>query len=172
MRTASWTKEELKAILQAIPSKRNRLMVLVAFCHALRVSEVIELTGADIADGFVDVRRKKGSLRTVQPWVKSDDPDLSEFEGLLELPKTVRRDEMLFPMTRFGADKLIRRAAKKAGLPAHLAHFHCAKHTRAMLSIKTAGIENVRVYLGHKSIASTGAYLKVTDAQAAQAMAI
>lgn len=74
-------------------------------------------------------------------------------------------------MTRFGADKLIRRVAKKAGIPSHLAHFHCAKHTRAMLSIKTAGIENVRVYLGRKSIASTGAYLKVTDAQAAQAMA-
>jgi integrase len=74
-------------------------------------------------------------------------------------------------MTRFGADNLIRRPAKKAGIPSHLANFHCAKHTRAMHSIKTAGIENVRVYLGHKSIASAGAYLKVIDPQAAQAMA-
>ena len=50
MKTASWTWERLKALLAAIPSKRNRLMVLVAFCHALRVSEVINLTGADIVN--------------------------------------------------------------------------------------------------------------------------
>jgi integrase len=39
-----------------------------------------------------------------------------------------------------------------------------------MLSIKKAGIENVRQYLGHKSIASTGAYLKVSDAEASRAV--
>ena len=88
--------------------------------------------------------------------------ELSEFEGLLEFSKTVGPNERIFSMTRFGADKLIRLAANKAGIQSDLAHFHCAKHARAMLSIKTAGIENVRVYLGHKSIARTGEYLKVT----------
>jgi hypothetical protein len=33
-----------------------------------------------------------------------------------------------------------------------------------MQTIKSAGIENVRAYLGHKSISPTGAYLKVDDA--------
>jgi len=32
-----------------------------------------------------------------------------------------------------------------------------------MQTIASAGIENVRQYLGHKSISSTGAYLKVSD---------
>jgi hypothetical protein len=39
-----------------------------------------------------------------------------------------------------------------------------------MLTIRTAGIENVRAYLGHKSIASTGAYLKVDDETASKAV--
>jgi hypothetical protein len=39
-----------------------------------------------------------------------------------------------------------------------------------MQTIKTAGIENVRQYLGHKSIASTGSYLRVNDEQASAAV--
>jgi hypothetical protein len=35
-----------------------------------------------------------------------------------------------------------------------------------MHGIEAAGVENIRQYLGHKSIASTGQYLKVDDAQA------
>jgi integrase len=40
-----------------------------------------------------------------------------------------------------------------------------------MQTIPTAGIENVRAYLGHKSISSTGAYLKVDDDVASRAIA-
>jgi hypothetical protein len=44
-----------------------------------------------------------------------------------------------------------------------------------MQTIQSAGIENVRAYLGHKSIASTvaylGAYLKVDDDAASRAIA-
>jgi site-specific recombinase XerD len=44
------------------------------------------------------------------------------------------------------------------------------KHSIAMQSIREAGIENVRQYLGHRSISSTGAYLKVTDEAASAAV--
>jgi hypothetical protein len=40
-----------------------------------------------------------------------------------------------------------------------------------MLSIHKAVIENVRQYLGHRSIASTGAYLRVDDSAASKAVA-
>jgi integrase len=40
-----------------------------------------------------------------------------------------------------------------------------------MHTIKTAGIENVRQYLGHRSMASTGAYLRVDDDAASKAIA-
>jgi len=41
-----------------------------------------------------------------------------------------------------------------------------------MHGIKEAGIEGVRQYLGHKSISSTGVYLKVDDAQASAAVRV
>jgi integrase len=40
-----------------------------------------------------------------------------------------------------------------------------------MQTIQSAGIENVRAYLGHESISSTGAYLKVDDDAASKAIA-
>jgi hypothetical protein len=41
-----------------------------------------------------------------------------------------------------------------------------------MQTIHSAGIENVRQYLGHKSMSSTGAYLRKTDAEASSAVAL
>ncbi len=163
-------RSELKSLLAAIPDDRNRLMVLVAFHHGLRVSEVINLTGASIRDGHVKVQRLKGSLKTIQPYVRHSDPALDESKGLEELARTVKPSERLFPITRFGADKLMRRAGAKAGLPVHLCHFHVLKHSVASQSIGKAGIENVRQWLGHKSIASTGSYLRVSDQEAAKAI--
>jgi hypothetical protein len=40
-----------------------------------------------------------------------------------------------------------------------------------MHNIDKAGIHNIRQYLGHRSISSTGAYLVVSDSAAAAAMA-
>jgi hypothetical protein len=42
---------------------------------------------------------------------------------------------------------------------------------RSTLKVDAAGIENVRAYLGNKSISSTGAYLKVDDDAASRAIA-
>jgi integrase/recombinase XerD len=144
-------------------------MVKVGFLHGLRVSELINLTREDIWGGFVKVQRLKGSLKTVQPYVKHPDPEISEYDDLMALAGVLKPRERVFPMTRFGVYKLIQRAGKKAGIPEHKLHPHVLKHSCAMLSIKTAGIENVRQYLGHKSISSTGEYLRVSDEDASLA---
>ncbi|PYU18348.1 MAG: hypothetical protein DMG32_26320, partial [Acidobacteria bacterium] len=44
------------------------------------------------------------------------------------------------------------------------------KHSIAMSTIELAGIENVKQWLGHKSLSSTGQYFQVTDDEAAQAV--
>jgi site-specific recombinase XerD len=66
---------------------------------------------------------------------------------------------------------IMRRHCKTAGIAEHKAHPHILKHSIAMQTIQSAGIENVRAYLGHKSISSTGAYLKVDDDAASHAIA-
>jgi integrase len=60
----------------------------------------------------------------------------------------------------------MQRAGAAAGLPKHKCHPHSLKHSCAMLAIKKIGIESVRQYLGHKSLSSTGAYLRVSDGEA------
>jgi len=165
------TPAQVKQLLAAVPDQRQRLMLLVAFNHGLRVSEVIGLTGASIRDGHVKVQRLKGSLKTIQPYVRNDDPELDESTALTELSRSVGPRERLFPITRFGVYKLIQRAGARAGLPVHLCHPHILKHSIAMAVIHAAGIENTRQWLGHRSIASTGEYLKTSDASAAVAVA-
>ena len=161
---------ELKTLLAHTDNPRHRLMILVGYCHGLRVSELINLRGADIRDGYVNVRRLKGSEHTIQPYVKHPDPLLDEATPLREMAESVKADEILFPMTRSGVWRMMQRIGKAAGLPKHKLHPHVLKHTIAHASIKSAGIENVRQYLGHKSLSSTGAYLRVTDEAASAAV--
>lgn len=163
------TKDELKALLRAIPNNRQRLMVLTTYLHGLRVSETLGLTGSNIRDGYITVQRLKGSLKTTQPLVRSADPELNEAEHLMVLADLAGPTGRLFSMTRDGFYKLMKRAGERAGIPSHKCHPHALKHGCAMATIG-AGIENCRQYLGHRSISSTGEYLRVHDDEAAKAV--
>lgn len=167
------TRSELLKLLTVARehSERDWLMLLVAFNHGLRVTEAIRLEKEQIRDGYLAVQRLKGSLKTVQALVTNPEPLLSEREPLEKYVAALQARERLFQMTRFGAHYKIRTYCKKAGIPIHKSSMHKLKHTCGMLSIKSAGIENVRQYLGHKSLASTGAYLRVTDEEASAAFA-
>lgn len=161
--------DEFKTLIREVPNDRQKLMLKVAFLHGLRVSEVINLRREDIKDGFVKVQRLKGSLKTVQPYVKSTDHEVDEAEGLQALYNQVKPKERLFPMTRNGVYKLMQRAGARAGIPSHKLHPHVLKHSCAVLSIDKMGIEKVQRYLGHKSGSSTLEYLKVSDDEASKA---
>ncbi len=145
-------------------------MILVAFWHGLRASEVVGLTRDAIQDGMLTVRRLKGSKRTVQALVKRDDPLLDEAKGLLDYTSQMHGNQLLFPVTRERFWQLVQQHGKSAGIPKRLSHPHILKHSFAMQFIHSIGIENVRQYLGHKSISSTGAYLKVSDADASASL--
>lgn len=173
MNVRSLSKAQLRAVLEAARAARERdwLMYLVAFNHGLRASEVVGFTRDAISDGFLTIRRLKGSNATTQPLVLSRDPLFSEREALEKFSASLANSNRVFPISRRHYSRLFHRYALQAGLPEHLAFPHVLKHTLAMHSIHAAGIENTRQYLGHKSLSSTGAYLKVSDAEASAAMA-
>lgn len=149
---------------------RQRLMFKVGFWHGLRVSELTSMVREDIVDGYVTVQRLKGSMKTHQKFQEHPDTLLDESVELRQLVKDLQPGERLFPMTRFGVHKLMQRMALRTELPRHKMHPHVLKHSIAMQSIKAAGIEMVRQHLGHKSIASTGSYLRASDEQASLAI--
>src|ERR1700677_566882 len=138
-------------------------MILVGYWHGLRVSEVVAITASSIVDGHLTVARLKGSNKTVQPLVASVDPLLDEAAGFFEYTQGMHSNQKLFPISRVQFYRLFNRYALAAGIPKRNAHPHILKHSIAMQSIGAAGIENVRQYLGHKSLSSTGAYLIVDD---------
>ena len=146
-------------------------MILLAFNHGLRASEVIGLTGANVRDGFLDVQRLKGSLRTVQPLLAHENILLDERRALSELADKSNKNQRLFPITRQRFWQIVREHGKRAGIASHKLFPHALKHSTAMQMIDGAGIENTRQYLGHRRISSTGAYLRKTDEQASAAAA-
>lgn len=167
-----FSKAELLAILSAARSKRERdwLMFLVAYTHALRASELLKLKADNIENGHLVIQRLKGSLRTVQPLIESDEPLLDEKRAVLEWARKSKVDSPLFPVTRQRFWQLVREYGKAAGIALHKLHPHSFRHSCALHSIASAGVENVRQYLGHRSMSSTGEYLRVTDDQAAAAV--
>lgn len=166
-------KVELLSFLRVAKQERERdwLMFLVAYWHGLRATEVVTLKRDAIDNGSITVRRLKGSETTTQPLIASEEPLLDERQALQTLAQSTPFTSPIFPFSRVHYFRLFRKYAKRAGLPARKRHPHCLKHSIAMHTIKGAGIENVRKYLGHKSMASTGEYLKVTDDEASAAIA-
>lgn len=167
------SKAELLGILKAArqDSERDWLMILMAYSHGLRASEVVALSRDAVKDGMLTVKRLKGSLRTVQPLLSDENCLLNERKAVFDFTRKLRGNQKLFPVTRQHFWRLFQRYAKAAGVPARKRHPHLLKHSIAMQIIHSAGIENTRQYLGHKSMASTGAYLKVSDAEASAAVA-
>jgi site-specific recombinase XerD len=166
------SKPELLALLQAAKTHKTRdwLMILVAYSHGLRASEVTKLQADAVKDGHLTVARLKGSLRTTQPLVFDENLLLNERDSLFAFARSLPGKQRLFPITRQHFWRLMQRYAEAAEIPERKRHPHILKHTIAMQTIHSAGIENVRQYLGHKSMSSTGAYLKKTDAEASSAI--
>ncbi|MGB8062711.1 MAG: tyrosine-type recombinase/integrase [Candidatus Sulfotelmatobacter sp.] len=69
--TEHLTPSEVQAVIKAakVRSTRDWAMVLLAYRHGLRASEVcgLKLSDVDIRNESITLRRLKGSLKTVQP---------------------------------------------------------------------------------------------------------
>jgi integrase len=167
------SKGELRRLLEAAKAHRERdwLMILVAFHHGLRASEVTGFKAHAVRDGHLTIQRLKGSMKTTQPLVEHEDPLFDERRALIEWARKSKPGEPVFRIGRVQFWRLVHRYARAAGIPEHKAHPHILKHSIAMQTIVGAGVENVRQHLGHKSLSSTGAYLRVGDEEASAAVA-
>jgi type 1 fimbriae regulatory protein FimB len=182
----SLTKTELLDVLKAASeSKRNHAMILLAFKHGLRPSEVCELrlTDIDLKNGIITVNRLKGSLKSAQNLLdQPGQPLLSEKRVLrawLEERNTYNdRSDFLFlsqkggKLDRSAFYRVFQALAKRVSLPVTKQHPHCLKHSLGFFLVdEGTPLPEIQQALGHKSLASTGVYLKVTDERANRAVA-
>jgi integrase len=162
---------EMRRLL-AVAYKHNHnhhLLLLTAWGHGLRVSEVIGIRGTDItSDGKLDVKRLKGSKRTIQ-FVHRESDVLFDQSPIIELAR-MRGSSQLFPYTRNGVLKMMLRYGLEAGLPKSSLHPHALKNSCAMRMLRLApeDIGVIQAYLGHVSPGSTLAYLSHADDMKAQ----
>jgi len=174
--------EVLKVLKAASDSPRDLAMILLAFRHGMRASEVcrLEMKDVDLRNGEITVRRLKGSLKTMQPladvpgqpllsekrvlraWLAERGNHPSKYVFVSQKSGHVHRSQFY----RIFAD-----AAERAGLPADKRHPHCLKHALGFALVgANVNPAIVKQALGHKSIASTAVYTVPTDEMAGRAV--
>ncbi len=177
------TPDELLSVLKAARARsaRDWAMVLLAYRHGLRASEVCDLKLADVdmKAGSVSIWRLKGSLHTVQPlyrhkgqplldevtalraWMREREPDGSDYLFLSQKGGRLHRSQFF---------RIFQACAETAGLPPQKCHPHALKHSLAShLVAGNVNLALVKQCLGHKAIGSTMKYIGTSDAQASEA---
>jgi type 1 fimbriae regulatory protein FimE len=165
-----FTEDEIDKLLAAAGKSRNptrdKLLVLMAYRHALRVSELVAVQVEQLdlkAANIHIVRAKNGTpgihgldgdeLRLIRKLMKEDNIT----SGFLFL------SERKAPLSIDGVQKLVERLGVAAGL-AFPIHAHMLRHS-AGYALAGRGIDTrtLQAFMGHRSISNTVIYTAVAD---------
>jgi integrase len=166
------TEDEIERVLAAAKGNRyghrDVTMILVAYRHGLRVSELCDMRWEQI-----DFRTATLAVRRVKKGTPSTHPILGdELRALRRLqreqyPKSpfVFTSERGSPFTTAGFASLVERAGKAAKLP-FKAHPHMFRHACGY-ALANAGhdIRSLQAYLGHKNVQHTVRYAELSPAR-------
>ena len=160
---------EVEAIMNAAEklgrhSHRDATLILIAYRHALRVSELISLRWDqfDLSQGLLHVRRKKNGNPSTHPL---HGPELRALRRLQrEYPNSpyVFCSELNGPLTESSVRKIIARAGRSAKLPFSI-HPHMLRHG-AGYKLANDGQDTLAIqqYLGHRNICHTVRYTELS----------
>jgi site-specific recombinase XerD len=164
------TEAEMKRFLEAARrgrhGVRDHLLMLLAYRHGLRVSELVDvrLKDLDLESGRIFVRRKKGSLSTHQPLEGDEMRALRAYLSEREQRSDARSTYLFLsergPMTRQAINYLAKEIGERAKLRFRV-HPHMLRHsTGYYLANQGYDTRLVQDYLGHKNIAHTVKYTR------------
>jgi integrase/recombinase XerD len=154
---------EVGMLIRAAPSKRNRVLLEVAYAGGPRVSELVGLTWADVLprdQGRVQlsITGKGGKVRQILlPEIVS--------RSLLSLRGDAGANDPVFAkrnggrLTERAVNKMVKRAAKAAGINEAVSP-HWLRHAHGSHAIERgASLPEVPATLGHGNISTTSGYL-------------
>jgi type 1 fimbriae regulatory protein FimB/type 1 fimbriae regulatory protein FimE len=158
------TPGEVEALMEAARANRHGhrdgTMVLIAFRHGLRASELCDLRWDQIEfdAALLHVRRVKNGTPSTHP-LRGD-----ELRALRRLQRESDSSPFVFvsergsPFTTAGFARMVERAAAAAGLELK-AHPHMLRHACGYaLANKGHDTRAIQAWLGHRSITSTAIY--------------
>jgi type 1 fimbriae regulatory protein FimE len=163
------TPAEVEKLLQASSKvgrhgARDRTLILLAYRHGLRVSELVTMRWEqiDLKAGLVHVSRLKNGVPSTHP-IRGP-----ELRALRELRRDYPETPYLFvterggPMTPATARKLIARAGELAKLPFPI-HPHMLRHACGFkLANEGQDTRAIQQYLGHRNITHTVRYTELS----------
>jgi integrase len=162
------TPSEVDQLIEAAKTNRyghrDATMLLVAFRHGLRASELcgLEWSQIDFTGATLHVRRVKNGKPATHP-IRGD-----EMRALRKLQREATKSAFMFvnergtPFSPDGFNWLVKRAGQKAELPFQV-HAHMLRHSAGY---KLAGdghdTRAIQDYLGHRNISNTVRYTELS----------
>jgi integrase len=157
--------DEVPRLLAAITDAQDLLITRVTLAFGMRISETLELESTQISDGRILVCCKKGSARHSLPLSSG----LLDVTAELQNVAMLRPGRRLFDRKQRTYDWRLKRYFAQAGLPKHKAHAHSLRHTACKRILELTGdVFSVQHYIGHRSLASSAVYLRMTHEDAAE----
>jgi type 1 fimbriae regulatory protein FimB/type 1 fimbriae regulatory protein FimE len=163
------TEAEVERLIRAVKDNRyghrDATMILVAYRHGLRVSELVDLRWdqVDFRHGRLHVRRVKQGTPAVHPIIGDELRALRQLKREQE-PRSafVFTSERGSPFTTAGFARMIERAGVEAKL-GFQAHPHMLRHACGFaLANQGHDTRSLQAYLGHKNIQHTVRYSELT----------
>jgi type 1 fimbriae regulatory protein FimB/type 1 fimbriae regulatory protein FimE len=170
VRSREWlTEKEVDMLLKSAKQvgrhkHRDYTMILVAYRHGLRVSELVGLRWGqvDLDQGLLYVTRVKGGTTSTHP---IQGPTLRALRKVKrEYPDTpyIFTTERKGPLTTSTVRKLVARAGRLAGFPFPV-HPHMLRHAAGYkLANDGQDTRAIQHYLGHKAIQHTVRYTELS----------
>lgn len=156
--------------------ERDYCVLLLAFRHGLRVSELcsLKLSDIDLESKIFHVRRLKGCDHGVHDFYNGETQAIRAW--LAERQKmnpsaecdTLLISERRKAMSRVTIFHLVREIAAAAGLEHLEVHPHMLRHSTGYALIQKADVRVVQDFLGHRSISSTVRYTKLNRSRFAK----
>ena len=168
------TRDEVASLLRSSKKSprygvRNFAMILLAYRHGLRASEVTNLrvSDLDLARGTIYCRRAKNSRSSLHPMKMDEVAALGKVLRDRKLPPSeyVFQSERAARMSRSAFWRIVAKAGARAGLPVS-AYAHQLRHACGYyLANKGCDLRLIQDYLGHKQIQNTVRYTVLNPAR-------
>ena len=162
------TEREVERLMKAAGDNRNghrdATMILLAFRHGLRASELCSLRWdqVDLVHGRLHVSRAKNGIDTVHPLTGTELRALRRLQREQEPGRYVFMSERGAPMSAVGFRRMMGRLGKEAKMPFSI-HPHMLRHACGFkLANDGHDTRALQHYLGHKNIQHTVRYTELS----------